>query len=223
MPAAHPMSNHSGMMRICGHRPEIDMLWDASMIIGCTVRGNDGDGGIVNDLLFDDSSWRMRWIVVNTHHWLCREVLLSVSHVQQPDVVGRRIVVDLTTPEISDSLAAGLRPPVSQPSIHGDGDPHLRSVDAVIGHRAHLTDGIIGHVEDLLVQDADWGIRFLRIDTCKWRPGERVLLAPRSIREIDWDGRLVRFGLGRGEIEADRAHCDVVWMRSHATGRQLDA
>ncbi|MBS0525422.1 MAG: PRC-barrel domain-containing protein [Proteobacteria bacterium] len=199
------------------------MLWDASTIIGCTIRGRDGDGGTVTDLLFEDASWHMRWIVVNVHHWSCREVLLSVSYVQQPDVVGRRIVVDLTIQEISDSLAADLRPPVSRPSGHGGGDPHLRSVDAVIGHRVHLTDGVIGHVEDLLVQDADWGIRFLRVDTCKWRPGERLLLAPGSIREIDWDGRLVRFALGRGEIEADRAHRDVIWMRNRAEGSRLDA
>jgi hypothetical protein len=64
-----------------------------------------------------------------------REVLLSVSYAWQSDVVGRRIAVDLTVQEVSDSLAAELRPPVSQPSVHGSVDPHLRSVDAVIGHR----------------------------------------------------------------------------------------
>jgi len=218
MPAARPRSNRIGHGGHVGSRLEIDMLWDASTIIGCTVLGNDGDGGTVSDLLFDDSSWRMRWIVVNMHHWFRREVLLPVTHVQQPDVVHRRLVVDLTMKEISDSLAAELRPPVSQPPAHGRGDPNLRSVDAVIGHRVHLVDGIIGHIEDLLVQDADWSIRFLRIDTCKWRPGERVLLAPHSIREIDWVGRLVRFDLGRGEIEADQTR-DVVWMRKQAAGR----
>lgn len=188
------------------------MLWDASTFIGCTVQGSDGDGGTISDLLFDDSSWQMRWIVANTHYCFRREVLLSLSSVGQRDVIGRRIVVNLTMQEISDSLAARLRPPVSQAS--DGGDFHLRSVDAVIGHRVHLTDGVIGHVEDMLVHDADWGIRFLRIDTCKWRPGERVLLAPRSIREIDWDGRLVRFDLSHGDIEADHAR-NVIWLRDH--------
>lgn len=191
------------------------MLWDASRIIGCTVAGSDGDGGIVSDLLFDDSSWRMRWLVVNKHAWLRREVLLPVSLIRQPDVIGRRIVVGLAMHEIADSTAAERRPPVSQPAAHGGGDPHLRSVEAVIGHRAQLTDGVIGHVEDLLVHDAGWDIRFLRIDTCKWRPGERVLLTPRSVSEIDWDGRLVRFDRCHREIEADRTHRDVIWLRDH--------
>ena len=191
------------------------MLWDASTIIGCRVLGSDGDGGIVSDLLFDDSSWRMRWMVVDGHSWYRREVLLPVSLIRHPEVVYRRIVVGLTMHEIANSMPAERRPPVSQSTPHGDGDPHLRSVDAVIGHRVHLTDGVIGHVEDLLVQDADWGIRFLRIDTCKWRPGERVLLAPHAVREIDWDGRLVRIDLCHSQIEAGRTDRDVVWLRDH--------
>ena len=189
------------------------MLWDASTIIGCTIRGKDGDGGTVSDLLFDDCSWRLRWIVVNTDRCYRREVLLPTSCIRQPDMIGRRIAVDLTTQEISDSLAADLRPPVSRPAgRRAQSDPHLRSVDAVTGHRVHLTDGVIGHVEDLLVQDSDWAIRFLRIDTCTWRPGERVLLAPRSIGRIDWEGRLLRFDFARGEIEASRPERDVVWL-----------
>src|SRR5256885_3555929 len=47
-------------------------------------------------------------------------------------------------------------------------------------------DGVVGHVEEFLVDDADWSIRYISVDTCKWRPGDRVLLAPRLVREIDW-------------------------------------
>ncbi|MCW5737394.1 MAG: PRC-barrel domain-containing protein [Enhydrobacter sp.] len=190
------------------------MLWDASTIIGCRLLGRDGEGGTVSDLLFDDTSWRMRWIVMDKPCWFRREVLLPVSAIRQPDVVGRRIVVGLTRAEISGSVAAELRPPVSQPRGRGRRDLHLRSIAAVIGHRVHLTDGVIGHVEELLVEDSDWDIRFLRIDTCKWRPGERVLLAPRSIREIDWPGRLVRVDLCRREIETNAADRHVIWTKA---------
>ena len=44
---------------------ELDMLWDASTIIGCRLLGRDGEGGTVSDLLFDDTSWHMRWIVMD--------------------------------------------------------------------------------------------------------------------------------------------------------------
>jgi len=198
------------------------MLWDASTIIGCTLLGRDGESGTVSDLLFDDASWRLRWIVMDKPCWYRREVLLPVTAIRQADVVGRPIVVDLAQAEISSSVAAELRPPVSQSRGRGRRDLHLRSMAAVIGHRVHLTDGIIGHVEELLVEDSDWDIRFLRIDTCNWRPGERVLLAPRSIREIDWPRRLVRFDLCRGEIGTDATDRHVIWMRHRtAEGRPV--
>ncbi len=98
----------------------------------------------------------------------------------------------------------------------------MRSIVAVIGHRVHLVDGNIGHIEELLVQDSDWGIRILRIDTCKWRPGEKVLLAPRSIRGIDWPARLVQFALCRHEIEAGGADRHVIWIRDRTAGKRPD-
>ena len=198
------------------------MLWDVSTIIGCTILGRDGEGGRVTDLLFDDSSWRMRWIVVNTHYCFRREILLPMSGVVQPEILNRRLRFDLTIRQIEDSLPLDRKPPVSHGSARAGEDPHLRSVGAVIGHRVHLTDGVIGHVEDLLVQEADWSIRFFRVDTCRWLPDERVLLAPRFVNAIDWPGRLVRFDLRRSEIEADRTDRDVIWMRSRAEGSRPD-
>lgn len=49
-----------------------------------------------------------------------------------------------------------------------DEDPHLRSVAEVAGYHVHASDGDIGHVEDLLVEETGWGIRYLIIDTRNW-------------------------------------------------------
>ncbi len=195
------------------------MPWDASTIIGCTPLDHDGESGTARDLLFDHTSWRLRWIVMDKPCWFGREVLLPVTVIRHPDVVGRRIVPGLTRAEISGSAGAELEASRVAAPRRGRRDPHLRSMAAVIGHRVHLTDDIIGHVEELLVEDSDWDIRFLRIDTCKWRPGEQVLLAPRSIREINWPRRLVRFDLYRGEIGTNAADRHVIWMRGTAPQR----
>ena len=53
-----------------------------------------------------------------------------------------------------------------------DDDPHLRSIEAVTGYHIHASDGEIGHVEDFLVEDADWSIHYLVVDTKNWWPGE---------------------------------------------------
>jgi hypothetical protein len=195
------------------------MLWDACTMIGYSPVGSDGELGTVSDLLFDDTDWRLRWLVVNTGHWSARrEVLVPMSALGRPDPVRRRLAVDLTMRQIVACPAATEHPPVSQCPA-SSGDPHLRSVEAVVGHRVHLLDGVVGHVEELLVDDADWLIRYIRVDTCKWRPGDRVLLAPCSVREIDWSGRLMRFDVGRRELENGQPVHDVIWMRSESHAR----
>jgi hypothetical protein len=82
-----------------------------------------------------------------------------------------------------------------------EGNPHLRSVAAVTGHHVHAADGEIGHVEDLLLDDAGWCIRYIKVDTRNWWPGERVLISPRSVREIDWADKLVHLDVNRQMVK----------------------
>src|SRR5437660_2423333 len=56
------------------------MLFAANGLIGCPVKATDGDAGAVRDFLFDDRSWRVRWMVVDTGRWLPgRKVLVHPS------------------------------------------------------------------------------------------------------------------------------------------------
>jgi hypothetical protein len=53
------------------------MLWNASAIKGYA---SDADIGTISDFLFDDSSWLVRWLVIDTGDWLSgRKVLLPAS------------------------------------------------------------------------------------------------------------------------------------------------
>ncbi len=81
------------------------------------------------------------------------------------------------------------------------GDPHLRSIEAVTGYHIRASDGEIGHVEDFLVEDTDWSIRYLVVDTKNWWPGKKVLISPRSATEIDWTERLVRLDIDRQRVK----------------------
>ena len=64
------------------------------------------------------------------------------------------------------------------------GDPHLRSFREIKGYRIHATDGEIGHVEDLIVDDDGWKIRSLAVDTKNWWPGKKVLVPPEWAESI---------------------------------------
>jgi hypothetical protein len=44
-------------------------------------------------------------------------------------------------------------------------DCHLRSCSAVMGYHLHAKDGDVGHVDDFLVDDRTWAIRYLVVNT----------------------------------------------------------
>jgi hypothetical protein len=82
-----------------------------------------------------------------------------------------------------------------------DNDLHLRSVKAVTGYHIHASDGEIGHVADVLVEDADWGIHYLVVDTRNWWPSRKILVSPRSIRDIDWMSEMVNLNVARQRVK----------------------
>ena len=40
------------------------MLFAVSGLIGCPVEASDGEVGAVKDFLFDDQTWKIRWMAV---------------------------------------------------------------------------------------------------------------------------------------------------------------
>jgi len=90
-----------------------------------------------------------------------------------------------------------------------DGDPHLRSCNAVKGYHIHATDGEIGHVDGFLVDDFTWSIRYMVVNTSNWWSGHRVLLSPEWIQRVSWAESRVDVALERQSIkEAPAYHED---------------
>lgn len=81
------------------------------------------------------------------------------------------------------------------------GDPHLRSVEEVTGYRVRARDDEVGHVEDFIVDDESWVIRYVVVDTRNWLPGRKVLVAPDWFGGFDWGERTARVDVTRREIE----------------------
>ena len=78
---------------------------------------------------------------------------------------------------------------------HTSDECHLRSCRVVIGHHVHATDGDIGHVEDLLVDDHTWAVRYLIVNTSNWWGGHHVLVAPQWIEDVSWSEATVSVDL----------------------------
>ena len=81
------------------------------------------------------------------------------------------------------------------------GDPHLRATQEVIQCRVHAVDGSIGNVEDFLVDDETWTIRYLVVNMEEWLPGRRVLVSPRWVTSVSWSDKEVFVNLQREAIK----------------------
>lgn len=79
-------------------------------------------------------------------------------------------------------------------------DPDLRSTKDVSGHSIQATDGELGHVDDFIIDDETWAIRYLVIDTKNWLPGKKVLISPQWINRISWEDSKVFVNLSRETI-----------------------
>ena len=79
------------------------MLRHESDINGYAIHASDGPIGIVCDFLFDDATWMVRWLVVDTGNWLPgREILLPPSAVGQVNHMGHQFNVKLTRQQVKD-------------------------------------------------------------------------------------------------------------------------
>ena len=91
------------------------MLRKTSTLTGCSIHAKDGDIGIVSDLLFDDESWSVRWLVVETGSWLTgRKVLLPSSQLMRLIGDARTIPVDLTMAQVEASPDIDTEKPVTR-------------------------------------------------------------------------------------------------------------
>ncbi len=230
------------------------MLQVISPLKGFAIEASDGRIGTVVDFLFDDASWKVRWLVIDCGIWLTgRKVLIHPSAISREDLERRQFVVALTKAQVEDSpelaedqpismqmenqlytyygwdtlwgganlgaIPGAMASPLMAPPYLGLGqtdeaeagddgptlrgaDPHLRSVDEVTGYGVHAVDGEIGHIENLMIDDANWSVHYFVVDTRNWWFGKRVLISPLAVKAIDWSDRHVELNVSRELVKA---------------------
>lgn len=91
------------------------MLQVISALNGFAIEASDGRLGTVVDFLFDDSNWRVRWLVVDCGTWLRgRKVLIHPSAISGTRLEDRRFEVNLTMAQVNESPDWSLDRPVSR-------------------------------------------------------------------------------------------------------------
>jgi hypothetical protein len=91
-------------------------------------------------------------------------------------------------------------------------DHHLCGTCGVSGHHIQALDGEIGHVEDFIIDDETWAIRYLIVNTHNWWPGKKVLISPQWIECVSWGERKVFVNLDRETIKESPEYTDVALL-----------
>ncbi len=179
---------------------------------GFRVLGESETLGRVTDAYFDDHVWAVRDLVVagSGRHsrigWLSPHSILRIDQRRRTIVTSVTPAQWLTTaPDEPDTTMpratwSGLLKyygfPYSWQGLDRDALPrvpavpgpelHLRSEREFRHYLVHALDGELGHVDDLLVDEHSWAVRYLVVDTRRWRPGGRVLVAPEWVIYVSW-------------------------------------
>jgi len=227
------------------------MLRTVQDLDGYSIRATDGDVGRVWDFLFDDQSWVIRYLVIETGFWLTqRKVLISPLAIGNAMWDQRLLPVAITQEQVRDSpdidtqrpvsrqherqyldyygypyywtgsgiwgthaspgqMLAGSPEPASAPGVdfarqedvrHDHDDPHLRSGRVVRHYHVHASDGEIGRIHGMLIDDQTWAIRYLIVDTSAWWLGHLVLVSPDWIERVNWQDSTVSVQLTREAV-----------------------
>lgn len=212
------------------------MLRSAKDLRGYTIQATDGEVGKTDDFFFDDQTWTIRYLVVETGNWLMgRRVLISPVSLGIPTWEVQTLPVTLTKAQVESSPHVDTDKPVSRQmeeelhrhygyspywtstrpmaaarvieratssTFEGQRDDlNLRSIKEVVGYDIQAADGKIGHVEDFVVDDESWTIRYMVVDTRDWLSGKKALVSPSSIHTVMWPERDVHIGLSRATVK----------------------
>jgi hypothetical protein len=199
-------------------------------VTGCSVVNAKGPVGTVKDLLFDDQSWVVQYIVVEANAQFGQQkVLLLPSVVEKADWRNRRLQVRLDREQVikapkfdeampvsrrklleakqwaaRSSVEAKTTSPVDQ-SANATSETHLRSLREVRRYFVEATDGAAGRIADVILDDqagrpSRWRLLNLIIDTGSWLVGRKRCVSPRWATTVCWEDQTVSLHLTRQQI-----------------------
>ncbi len=190
------------------------MLRSLKELFGYELQALDGDIGVVEDFYFDDFRWTTRYLVAKTRKWLPgRQVLISPGALEKPDWQSKKMPVQLTKKQIENSPSIETNRPVSrqeEEEIHAyynwppywtEDDYNLQSAKDVLGYVIAARDADIGQAEDFVIDDVDWRVRYLVVDTKKLIGGKKVILALDWIDEIVTERKNIRVDITKSQVE----------------------
>jgi uncharacterized protein YrrD len=102
------------------------------------------------------------------------------------------------------ALLTAPAPPAPDPAKATGIDPEsrsLRSTHKSTGYHLRASDGEVGHVDDFLIGDKSWRIRYLLVDTSNWIGGRSVIVSSEALERVDKQHAMLHVGVTRDAIK----------------------
>jgi len=100
---------------------------------------------------------------------------------------------------IRKSIAINHNPPFSR--TYG-----LQLISEVSGYHVNARDRMIGHVEDFIMEELSWNIRFLVIRIRNWLPTPKVILNIKWFKTVDWNHKNITTRLKADQIRKSQRY-----------------
>jgi PRC-barrel domain len=189
-----------------------DQAWTARYLVADTGNWLSGRRVLLSMTCLGQPDWEQRVFPVS----LTRQQVEHSPHVNTDRPVSRQKEDELaryygwmpywgmTDPLLGAGGAIAWAPmnvQTAQDSDELQGDPHLRSAKEVMGYHIQAVEGFAGRLDDLIVSDESWAIRYIIVDTGGWLPGRKVQFARQWVGKVSWTERKVQVALAQETIK----------------------
>ncbi|MFP4396253.1 MAG: PRC-barrel domain-containing protein [Anaerolineales bacterium] len=159
------------------------------------VIASDAPVGSVHDLWFKEQDWTIRYIICQPSTAQNKPssdgLILSIDLITPPDPSRRCLPIAIRQQQTAHLSRVDLRHATTFAIIAEN--LRVRSARRLIGYRVQSERGEqVGEIEDFVVEDTDWRIRYLLVDTHNWLPFKRILVAPHWLKSISWEKKRLR-------------------------------
>ncbi len=182
-------------------------------LLGFVVRSTGVTIGRVSGMLLDPQSWRLRYLEIKLV--ACDgEQLLPMAVAACPDTQQRYLPVGLTRAEIEDGPATDPGRPLTRPqelALHehyrwtpywsagaASHPPSMIPVAELMTFRVDATDGALGRLDDLVVEDDWWTV----VDLVVAGRHGRVEVSPKLVGRVDPAAKRVTLNVALSQVPA---------------------
>ncbi len=163
------------------------MLRSLREVFGYSVCTMDAYIGSIRELYLDDKEWVIRGFLVKVEGATGDDQVYVPSCFLEETDPGQRIF-------LIQSCIRELKKDVPVSLIAGE-YPSLRPVHRIIGSKVYAKDSEVGRVEDLILNDADFAVRYLVINAEV--VDKKFMISPWWCERVFWEtgGIFLRFGV----------------------------